>query len=390
MAGAFEPSLAALQARQSLKWQRYGPDVLPLWVADMDFTPPTCIKDALIARAESGNLGYPAGYARGAEDGVIAAFRRWVGSSHNWDIEPSAILPLNGIIPGMYLAVRATSKVGESVVVQTPIYPPFMAAVENSERNILDNELVWSEDNKRWEMDLAKLKRSLNKNTRLLTLCNPHNPTGRVFSRAELEALAEIVLERDLYVLSDELHSDLVYPGAQHIPFASLSPEIAARTITLMGPTKTFTIAGLKIGFLVCENPQLLEKLKEVGRGIITTPNVMGQVAAAAAYQEGGPWLAEALVKLRENRDLVSDFMFQHLPGAHYATPEGTYLAFLDLRTLALGDELTSFLERAGLGLNPGSSFGKHTADFARLNFATSRSILEEALKRLEHLLHSV
>ena len=377
---SFDVTLEEMRAKNCMKWTFYESDVLPLWVADMDFPPADVISQALTERAKSGNLGYPAGYATG-EPGLREALTAWLGERHGWRVDEDAITPIHGIVPGLYLGASACASAGEGVLLQTPIYPPFISAVNDTGRTPQYSPLVWS--GSRWEMDLAGLEEAITPETRLLMICNPHNPTGRVFERGELEALAEIVLRHRLWVVSDELHSDLVYEG-QHIPFASLGDEVAARTVTLLGPTKTFNIAGLKIGFMITQNAALRDRLKRVGAGLLTPPNVMAQTAATAAYTEGGAWLTGALEYLQANRDRVSAFVETYLPKARYSAPEGTYLAWLELSSLNLGDALYDKLLACGVGLNEGPPYGPGGAGFARLNFATSAAIIDEALQRLK------
>lgn len=386
-----EVTLESLRAKNCMKWTYYDADVLPLWVADMDFPPADVIANALAERAQGGNLGYPAGYLTG-EPGLREALVAWLAERHDWRVEEDDIWPLHGIIPGLYLGALTCASAGEGVLLQTPLYPPFMAAVQNTGRTAQYSPLVWS--GSRWEMDLEGLEAAITPETRLLMICNPQNPTGRVFERTELEALADIVLRHRLWVVSDELHSDLVYsdlvysdpafPGARHIPFASLSDELAQRTLTLLGPTKSFNIAGLKIGFLVTQNAALLDRLKQVGTGLVTPPNVMAQTAALAAYTQGGPWLAGALDYLKKNRDRVGAFAETYLPGSRYAAPEGTYLAWLELGGLGLGDALYGTLLGCGVGLNEGPPYGPGGEGFARLNFATTEAVVAEALERLK------
>ena len=378
---SFDVTLAAMREKNCMKWTYFDGDVLPLWVADMDFPPADVITQALTERARSGNLGYPAGYATG-EPGLREALQGWLETRHSWKVDEDDITPVHGIVPGLYLGALACASAGEGVLLQSPLYPPFISAVNDTGRTAQYSPLVWS--GSRWEMDLAGLEATITPETRLLMICNPHNPTGRVFERTELEALAEIVLRHRLWVVSDELHSDLVFPGQQHIPFASLSDEIAARTITLLGPTKTFNIAGLKIGFIITQNKALRDRLKLVGRGLVTPPNVMAQAAAKAAYTEGGAWLSGALEYLQNNRDRVTAFAETYLPEGRYSAPEGTYLAWLELNNLNLGDTLYEKLLACGVGLNEGPPYGPGGEGFARLNFATSAAIVDEALERLK------
>ena len=238
-------------------------------------------------------------------------------------------------------------------------------------------------DGAHWRIDFEALEALVTPATRLFMLCNPQNPTGRVFTRGELERLADFVLKHRLWVVSDELHSDLVYEGFEHIPFASLGEEIAERTVTLFGPTKTFNIAGLKIGFLASQNKALLERVKGTGFGLVGAPNVVAQTATIAAYAEGDAWLNETLSYLKANRDYVADFVKRELPGVEHTAPEGTYLAWLDFRNLGLENPEAFLLEEAKVALNDGSWFGPGGEGFVRLNFATSRHIVRQTLERI-------
>jgi len=369
---------AALRAKPSGKWTRYDPDVLPVWVADMDFPPAEVVQRALREHVERGSFGYP---PQGGIPGLVPAVVERLHERFGWTVAPEAVFPLAGIIPGLILGTRATTGPGEQVVVQPPIYPPFFAAISQSGRAVLENPLV--DDGTRYVMDLAGLRAAITPATRALMFCNPHNPTGRVFARAELEALAEVVLEHRLWVISDELHADLVFDGT-HVPFASLAPEVAQRTITLYGPTKAFNLAAFKIGFLVAENPALLARVKQLAGYALPGVNVFGQVATLAAYRAGGPWLEAALAYLRDNRDHLQTRLAAEAPAVRAYAPEGTYLTWLDFRATGLGDDpAAALLERGRVGLNAGGDYGAGGAGFARFNVATSRSLLDRAIDRV-------
>jgi cysteine-S-conjugate beta-lyase len=369
---------AALRAKPSGKWTRYDPDVLPVWVADMDFPPADAIRDALHDHLEHGSFGYP---PKGGIPGLVPAVADRLDARFGWRVDAEAIHPLAGIIPGLFLGTLATTGPGDQIVVQPPIYPPFFSVIEQTKRAVLDNPLV--DDGARYVMDLDQLRSSITPWTRAIMFCNPHNPTGRVFERAELEALAEIVLEHRLWVISDELHADLVLEGA-HVPFASLSPEIAQRTVTAYGPTKAFNLAGSKIGFLVTENEALMARIKEIAGYFQPGVNVFGQVATRAAYRDGGPWLDAALTCIRTNRDHLLARLAAEAPAVRAYAPEGTYLVWLDFRGAGLGDDpAAELLERGRVGLNSGLDYGAGGAGFARFNVATSRSILEAAIDRV-------
>jgi cysteine-S-conjugate beta-lyase len=321
----------------------------------------------------------PAGAARAPRPRQLRlpAVRRssWPGSGRDverlaerfgWAVAPEAVHPLAGIIPGLFLGTLATTGPGEQVVVQPPIYPPFFTAIRQTGRVVLENPMV--DDGARFVMDLDQLRAAITPATRAIMFCNPHNPTGRVFDRAELEALAEVVLEHRLWVISDELHADLVFDG-RHVPFASLSPEVAQRTLTLYGPTKAFNLAGFKIGFLIAENPALLARAKEIAGYFLPGVNVMGQIAALAAFREGDAWLGAALGYLRANRDHLLARLAAEAPAVRAYAPEGTYLVWLDFRATGLGDDPAAvLLERGRVGLNAGPT----TAPAARASRAST------------------
>ena len=371
-------NVADLRTKASIKWRKYPDDVLPLWVADMDFPIADEIKATIRDYLDTNNFGYPEQEGLpGLKEAVIARQAQRYG----WELEPEQIHLVNGIVPSLFLGVRAMSGVGEDVLMQSPIYGPFMMAVEEQNRNVIHNELKY--DGEHYRIDFDELEKQVTPATRLFMLCNPQNPTGRVFTKGELERLADFVLRHRLWVISDELHSDLIYPGQTHIPFASLSDELAQRTVTLFGPTKTFNIAGLQIGFLVTQNPQLMERVKGLGHGTMGFPNLLGQAATITAYREGGNWLKTTLQYLESNRDFVADFVKRELPQVSHSSPEATYLALLNFRELGIENAETFAVEQAKVAINDGAWFGPGGEGQGRLNFATSRHIVEEALNRL-------
>ena len=373
----YDVTEADLRSRPCAKWQYYPDDVLPLWVADMDFPVADEIKTAIARLLESNALGY--GPKTGMPDLRESLIDR-LAERHGWSVTVDDVHPLPGIIPGLYLGALVTAGPGEEIVIQPPVYPPFASTVTQSGRVVLENPMLDVDGH--YTFDLEGLRAAITPATRALILCNPQNPTGRVFTREELEGLAEVVLEHRLWVISDELHADLVFDGS-HVPFASLSSAIAERTITLYGPTKAFNIAGLKIGFAIAQNPALLERLKSTAGYLIPGPTTPSQQAAIAAFREGDRWLGETMAYLRANRDHLVARLALEAPEVVVRLPESTYLAWLDLRALALGEGLHEALVRAGIGLNPGPSFGTGGEGFARLNFATGRAILDAALDRL-------
>jgi cystathionine beta-lyase len=373
-----------LRNKTCVKWHHFDDDVLPLWVADMDFPVAEPIKAAITEVLDRNDLGYP---PHDGLPGLKEAALERLSARYGWQLQPEQLQALNGTVSELYLAVLACTSVGEEVIVQAPIYPPFLSAIGDAGRNVLYNQLL--ETPHGWEIDFDGLEKLVTPATRLLALCNPHNPSGRVFKRDELEKLADFALRHRLWVVSDELHSDLVYPGHAHLPLASC-PEIGQRTLTLFGPTKTFTIAGLRISFIASRNSELLERIKTFAHGLVGAPNVLAQAAAIAAYREGGPWLEQTLSYLDGNRRFLADYLKEHLPGVGYRPPEGTYLAWLDFHKLLPADELEDFLlKEAKVGLNLGPVYGPGGEGFARLNFATSRGILTEALDRIRDAYHA-
>jgi cysteine-S-conjugate beta-lyase len=383
-------TLEGLQDKRCAKWQQYPKGVIPLWVADMDFPISEHIKQALKDFLDSDNIGYP---ERLGVPGLREAVQQRLETRYNWKLEPDHIHHLAGIIPSMYLASLACASEGDEVILQTPLYPPFTMAVKDTRRVPVYNHLVWNGSS--WEIDFDQLETLVTPATRLMMLCNPHNPTGRVFTKQEVEALADFALRHRLWVLSDELHADLTY-GHKHIPIASLSNDIAQRTLTLYGPTKAFNIAGLHIGFMISQNKKLLERAKGMAGYMLGFPNTMSQVATIAAFTQAEDWLEDTKSYLQANRDFIHDFIAKEIPDVKTSKPEGTYMSWLDFRALGLeankaGDPLYKFLsDTAKVGLNDGPLYGPGGEGFSRINFASSRVIVEEALVRIRDAVRSI
>jgi len=370
-------SLDTLRQRANAKWTHFGPDILPLWVAEMDFPVADAVRDAIAAQVGD-NVGY--GLAQGLP-GLVEAMQDRFGGRYGLRPEPDGIRLLGSTVQGLYLASLAFAGPGDEALLLTPLYPPFRAALENTGRVPVEVPMIDGPEG--YAVDFDALEAAVTPATRLLMLCNPHNPVGRVFGKAELERLAELALEHNLWVISDELHADLTLTGT-HRPIAGLGPEIARRTLTLYGPTKAFNIPGLKISFAFSANPAMLERIGHHARGVAPGPNVLGQAAALGAYTGADAWFETTLAYLRANRDHVARRVASDLPGVHMHAPEGTYLAWLDFRAAGLGDDPAAVLrEEAGVGLNSGPSFGTGGEGFARLNFATSRAIVDEGLDRI-------
>lgn len=359
----------------SVKWDRYGGrDVLPLWVADMDFAVPAAVTEALQQRVEHAVFGYTH-----ASEALVEALCDWVREHYRWTVEAEWLVWVPGAVPALNAACRMLEP-GQGVVTTTPIYPPFLAAPKNMQRELLCAPMTGGTDEPA-QMDLDAIQRALQGHGRMLFLCNPHNPLGRAFSREELMALGERVLAHDALVIADELHADLILePGVRHQPFAGLSAELAARTITLLAPSKTFNIAGLGLSCAVIPDPGLRRRFRQTIDGILPYVNALGHVAGEAAWRHGHAWLADLLAYLRGNRDRVTTVL-QQVPCIKARPPEATYLYWLDLRACGLPDPV-KHLEQHGLGLSDGSDFG--APGFARLNFACPRATLDAALARLK------
>ena len=364
----------------SSKWQKYGPDVLPLWVADMDFQSPEPVIRALRERVEHGVYGY----ITFEQPEFHQLFADRLLKRYGWRVSPDAVVIIPGVIPGFNVAGRILAKPGDGLVLMTPVYPPILRAASNMDLTREEAPLARRADGS-YEVDFDAFNSVVRDRTRFFLLCNPHNPVGRVFRRDELSRLAEVCLRRGLSIVADEIHCELTYPGQRHTPIASLDPEIAERTITLMAPSKTFNLAGLKCSVAVIPNADLRAKFVAARVDLVSTVNVLGFTAAYAAYRDGQAWLDELIRYLEANRDFTMDYVRTRLPGVRAATPQATYLAWLDCTKVgaAAGDPFAFFLERAKVALHDGALFGPGGAGFVRLNFGCPRSILTEALDRM-------
>jgi len=367
----------------SHKWGRYGEGVLPLWVADMDFRSPEAVIHALRARVEHGIFGY-CGEPPALREVILERLERLYG----WQVAAEALLFLPGVVRGFNLACHAVGEPGDGVLVQTPVYYPMLSAPANARRALDQMELSRDAEGY-YTVDDAQMEEAITPRTRLFMLCNPHNPVGRVFRRAELERMATICLRHDLIICSDEIHCELLFSGQRHIPIATLSPEVERRTITLMAPSKTFNIAGLHCSVAIIPDEALRRQYLAAYQGLVNSVDIMGYVAALAAYRHGDPWLREVMTYLESNRDYLADYVNDRLPGVRMLKPEGTYLAWLDCREAGLQAPDRFFLEQARVALNSGAAFGRGGEGFARLNFACRRALLTEALERMRHALEN-
>jgi cystathionine beta-lyase len=373
------------RATDSEKWNHYSADVLPLWVADMDFRAAEPILRALHDRVEHGVFGY-GGVTQQLRETICERLTRL----YAWDVEPDQIALIPGVVPGLNLATQAVAGPGMGVLMQTPVYPPFLVAPRNSGSKRQEMRLTRGEDG-RYEIDFDWFEAAIDEKTRVFILCNPHNPVGRVWTPVELARMAEICARHNVVICSDEIHCDLVYSGHQHTPIASLSPEIAQNTITLMSPSKSFNLPGLYCSFAVIQNPKLCQSFREARRGIVGPGNLLGFAAAQSAYSEAEDWLSELLIYLEGNRDFLFNTITRELPMLTMVKPEGTYLAWLDCSKAGIdGLPGAFFLKQAKVGLVEGTQFGRGGEGFVRLNFGCPRATLQEALERMKTALEKV
>lgn len=353
-------------------------DVIPMWVADMDFKTPGFIISALKERLDHEILGYsfrPPEY--------YSSIIEWTGKRHNWKIEKDWICFSPGIVPALNFCTLAFTEPGDSIIVQPPVYFPFFSAVEAHGRKLVYNRL--KETAGRWEMDLDSLVSSIDSRTRMIMISNPHNPVARAWTREELTRLAEICLRSGILILSDEIHSDLAMPGFTHIPMASLSEEIASRTITLMAPSKTFNLAGLSTSSVIISDPALRRSFNTiVDRLHVASGNIFGTMASVSAYTHGQSWLDELLMYISGNVRLVEEYCSK-IPEILPSETEATYMIWLDCRKLGLqGKELQKFfVKSAGVGMSEGSSFGPGGEGFMRMNVGTTRENVKKAMEQI-------
>jgi cystathionine beta-lyase len=369
----------------SVKWDNlknlYGRgDLLPLWVADMDFEAPPEVIRALMERAEHGVYGYTF-----ISDEYYDAVIGWMKRRHNWQIEREWITFTPGVIPALSYAIRAFTQPGDKIIVQTPVYHPFYHAIEANERLIVKNPLIYKDG--KYHMDFDHLERNIDDRVKMLILCSPHNPVGRVWTKEELRKLADICFKYDILVVSDEIHFDIVYKGHEHTVFANLSYEASQNCVVLTAPSKTFNLAGLQVSNAIIPNELLRLKFRnELNKDHILSPNVFGERALIAAYNRSEGWLEALLEYLEENRDFFIEYMEKNIPKLKPVKPEGTYLVWVDCTELGMNPKQLRdfFVNKCKLALNDGQMFGEEGSLFQRFNIGCPRSILEEALYRIE------
>ncbi|MBI5570557.1 MAG: putative C-S lyase [Desulfomonile tiedjei] len=362
------------------KWARYeGRDVIPLWLADMDFHAPPAVIEALHRRVDHGVFGYTV-----VPEELIEAVLSMLQTTYRWKVERDWLVWLPSLVTGINLACRALTDNGDEILTAVPVYPPFLSAPEHAERNLIRAPLA--RESGRWVFDFDRLERAVTPRTRLFLLCSPHNPVGRAYSREELTRIARFCESHDMKICSDEIHCGLVLdPDKSHLPTASIDPDIAARTVTLMAPTKTFNLPGLGCAFAIIPNPELRKRFRKAKAGIVPSVTALAFTAATAAYREGLAWHAALLDYLRGNRDIVTQAVNQ-MPGLSMTHVEATYIAWIDARASGIEHPM-EFFEAAGVAPGNGAEFGG--PGFLRLIFACPRSTLRMALERMAKALQA-
>ena len=382
----------------AFKWDLFDEDCVPMWVADMDFRSPEPVINALKERVEHGVFGYTM-----EPLDLKAVLVKRMKDLYDWTITEEDVQIVPGVVLGFNLAIQGINQPGEGVLIQPPVYGPFMKSAGYAGCDLQEAPLSYGKDGKH-VVDFDVFRNAIQPgHTRSFLLCSPHNPGGRVWRREELQQMADICVENDMYIISDEIHCDLIFSGHKHIPMAALNDEIAQRTVTLMAPSKTFNIAGLGASFMIVQNPELREKIEQAKKGIIAHLDLLAYTAMHTCYTEGQAWLDELLVYLEKNRDIATKFINEELPGVKTAECEGTYLMWLDCRESGhwipreedteagdFDDALMRFFrDEAKVIFNPGSFFGTGGDGFVRLNFGCPRAQLEEALVRMKKALNS-
>ncbi len=355
-------------------------DILPMWIADMDFQSPPAVIEALKKCAAHGVYGYPL-----QSDAYYNAIVNWMGQRYECPIERDWILDTPGVVPAINLAIQAFTRPCDKIIIQPPVYPPFFSSIVNNRRQVVENPLIV--ENGRYVMDFHDLEKKMQLGIKMIILANPHNPVGRIWTKEELQVLANLCLQYNVLILADEIHGDFTFKGHRYIPMRSLSPEAARMTITCIAPSKSFNVAGLKTAATIISN----RKLRELFRGAleavhIADGNIFGIAALEAAYCCGGEWLDSLLGYLEENADFLMRFIETNIPEIRLIKPEGTYLAWLNCRALQLKQEELKnfFVQQAKVGLNDGLAFGRQGEGFMRLNFGCPRATLQEGLERIE------
>lgn len=355
-------------------------DVIPLWIADMDFKTPDFVFDAIDKRNKYHILGYSL-----IPKDFNSTFKNWVKKLHNWDIKEEWLGFLAGIVPGLAFSVQIYSDPGDDIIIQTPVYPPFSRVVTNNKRNLISNPVKTI--NGHFEMDFEDLERKITSKTRMLILCNPHNPGGRMWEAGTLKKLADICYKNNIVVVSDEIHADMGLWGREHIPFASVSKEAAEISVTFMAPSKSFNMPGVLTSVFIISNPSLKRKFEVfLMRNEIMHGSIYAYASTIAVYEKGDEWRKQMLEYVQKNIEFVIDFFEHNIPQIKVMKPEASFLLWLNCEGLGLRSEEIPefFVKKAGLGLNDGRTFGEGGENCMRLNVACPKSILEKALNNLK------
>ncbi|HIV73899.1 MAG TPA: pyridoxal phosphate-dependent aminotransferase [Candidatus Pseudogracilibacillus intestinigallinarum] len=376
---------------RSMKWDNRkaifnSEEVLPMWVADMDFKAPEAVNNALKERAQHGIYGYTV-----ITEDIRNNVTNWISLKHGWDVETNWLSFSPGVITSLHIAIQTFTNEGDNILIQTPVYTPFFNLIKNGNRQVVENALKY--DGKTYTIDFDDLEEKL-KTVKAFILCSPHNPVGRVWTKEELTKIAALCEQHDVLVFSDEIHADLVFDGYKHIPFASISEEARERTITCMSPTKTFNLAGLQASYIVTKNNQMRAKINaELGLQGFNMLNTMGVIALDAAYANGKPWLDQLMKVIEANKLYATTRIENETNGKlKVIASEATYLLWVDCHELGLTDkELQAFMiEQAKVGLNAGSSYGTEGENFMRINIACPKATLQEGLDRIIHAVNAL
>lgn len=380
--GELFPDIAILRSRKASKWSRYPSHVIPSWIAEMDLWPAPAVQNAVRAVVDVADYGYPRRASMPAETMVAEAFAVRMQRRFGWHIDPADVQPVTDLLQATVATILAFSDPGDGIALHTPCYPPFREAIEDTGRRIV--EIPMRDDGERSVPDMEALA-TLPADTRVLLLCNPHNPTGRVFTRRELQTIGDVADERDLVIFADEIHADLVYSEAQHVPIAALSPGLAARTVTANSPSKSYNIPGLRCGVLHFGSRELLARFRRtVPRLLLGKPSAVSIDAAVAAWTNSDVWFATVMAHLTRMRYRVIETIRGDMPDLKVYRPEATYLAWVDCSALRWDRPAGAvFLDRGGVAFSGGETFCSRHSAFVRLNFATSPQILDHILDRM-------
>ena len=381
------------RSSNSIKWTAFAADVLPMWVADMDFTAPEPVLQALHTAVDHGVFGYEM-----PSQALLQSVVDRMKKLYDWDIDAASVVPVTGLVSGFTAAASTLCRPGDGYLIQTPVYMPFNHIQSNLGFIRQESQLVRVDEGQRirYEIDWQNFEKAFNTDsskTKMFLLCNPHNPSGQIYSKDELQKMADICLKNETVIVSDEIHSVLLLGGAKHTPIAALSPEIAQSSITLIAPSKTFNIAGLFCGFAIIPNKMLREQYKKVVGTMTLHVSSLAQVAAQAAFSGlCDAWLQELLPYLTENRKTLVKFVEENLPGVKVTNPDATYLAWLDCSELVKSGKITGtpsefFLKNAKVAMNDGAAFGSGGQNFVRLNFGCPKALLMDGLERIQNSL---